>query len=189
MLSTDQKKGQRRVNIGELEREFVLECQNRAMGNGWKEVLAMARQGCVERGLPQRVVQIYLEAPEQSVINRLKNVLKKELANSSAAVPSTSTSKPIQSNLMKYATKDTPAQRQTRNKLIEEFMLSSSDSDDSDASESAEPKKKKKKSDRDVAREAQEAHKQMCNKAMETMERVNLLLSNVEKQINKGNSN
>lgn len=175
----------RRVNIGENERQFVLECQNLAMGKGWKEVLAIVRQRVIDKGLPQRVVQIYLEAPEQRTINRIKNVLKKQLASSSA--PSTSTSKPIQQGnqmqLMQYAAKGTPAERQTRSKLADEFTLPSSDSD-SDDLETSEPKNKKRKTDREVAREAQESHKEMCTKAMETMERVNLLLTSVQSQIN-----
>ncbi|KXJ05426.1 hypothetical protein AC249_AIPGENE5723, partial [Exaiptasia diaphana] len=171
----------------EKEREFVLECQNLVMGKGWKEVVAIAKQNVIDKGLPQRVVNIYLDAPEQRVTNRIKSVLKKKLADSSG--PSTSTSKPIQqANQMQYTTKGTPAERQTRSKLANEFVWSSSGTSDSDDLDALvqEPKSKKRKSDRDVAREAQEEHTEMCTKAMETMERVNLLLTSVQTQINQG---
>lgn len=167
---------------------MVLECYQKAMGKGWIEVVSFAKERVVDAGLPERVVHIYLESPQQRVISRMKNIVKTALAN---PVPSKSTSKPIYDGVlsdlkaqkMHYAEKCTPAERRVKHKLRAQFVESSSDTDNEIAQE---PSKKKKKTDREVAREAQEAHKAMCSKALETMTRVNTFLSNVESQLKKG---
>ena len=66
-------------------------------------------------------------------------------------------------------------------KLDNEFVRSSSNSED----EESEPRAEKKKRKIDVAREAQVAHKNMCDKAMDTMDSVKGLLSKVDSVLDK----
>lgn len=156
------------------------------MGKSWSEVLVLVKQRIIDAGLPERVVRIYMEFPQERLLTRMKNIVKKAV---STPLPSTSTnSKPIyveeqeqtQRNLMVYAEKKTPAQRKLQNKLRKTFVASSDTSSDDDAH-----KPKKKKSDKEVAREAQEAHKELCTKTMDTLDKVNNLLASVNTQINK----
>ena len=59
--------------------------------------------------------------------------------------------------------------------------MSSSESE----TEALEQSSKKRKPVREIAREAQEEHKLMCTKAMNTLDRVNNLLGKVDDQIEK----
>lgn len=162
--------------MGDKERNFVLECYNISMGKDWKQVLVFVKELILDAGLPQRVVRIYMDYTQERVINRMKSVVKKAVAVPSPS--SSTTSKPIhveeekvRANQMKYAAKASPAHRKLQDKLRNEFALSSSEDiseSESDPSEAGASKKakKKKKSDREAARDAQEAHKAMCDKAM-----------------------
>lgn len=176
----------RAANVGELERKYILECYNLAMGKSWSEVLGLVKERILEARLPEHIIQIYMDFPQKRVITRMKNIVKKAV---STPPPSTATtSKPIyveeqaevQDNLMVYAEKKTPAERKLQNKLRKTFVATSDSSEEEETQ-----KRKKKKSDKEVAREAQEAHKELCSKAMDTLDKVNSLLASVDSQMKK----
>jgi len=64
-----------------MERKFILECYNHSMGKEWKQVHLFTKERIIDAGLPQRVVQIYMDAPQDRVISRMKNIVKKALAS------------------------------------------------------------------------------------------------------------
>ena len=88
---------------------------------------------------------------------------------------------------MKYAEKETPARRKLKAKLEQEFEYDTTSSSDSDDNSVKNKSTKRRKTNQDVARETQEVHKDMCVKAMDTLDRVNNMLANVEKQIAQKN--
>ena len=117
--------------------------------DGMKSSVALAKQRAIDAGLPERVVAIYMEAPEQRITNRMKNVLRKALVSSTPSTSSTThldALSEVKEQQMRYAFKATPAQRQMQSKLSTEFVLSSSDSD------LDEPSSKKRKTDREGER-------------------------------------
>lgn len=170
--------------MGEKERVFILQCYNRCNGKEWKDVLIFCKARIADAGLPEHVVQLYLDCTESRVITRMQNVIRRALKTS----PSPMNSKAIaessiaQQNLMKYAEKKTPGQRKEdaiRNKLRDDFVGPSSDNDSG-----TEPSSKKKRK-LDQAGATHMAHQKMCEKAMETMDKVNCLLEKVDKDLQK----
>ena len=67
-------------------------------------------------------------------------------------------------------------------KMDSEFLASSSNSEEEEGQGS---KKKTKNRYNDVAKEAQEAHKKMCKKAMDTMDSVKNILSKADLYLDK----
>ena len=123
-----------RANVGELERKFILQCYNLSMGKDWKQVLLFTKERILDAGLPQRVVQIYIDSPQERVINRMKNIVKKVVSSplpSSTSASSEEQAK-VQNKWMKYASKGTPAQRKLQKKLRKDFTVSSSGSSSDD---------------------------------------------------------
>ena len=192
MLSFKCEKQKRVSNVGEKEREFVLKCYSECGHNSWQDILKCRKEKILEGQLPLHVVQLYLEAQEPRLITRLKNIAKatlKELA------PQTS-SKQIEVDFTRYAQKKTPNERRKAatttaiaKKLNEEFVCSdtdpsSSDSDAEGCSSSTTSRKRKA----DFAVEAHKAHKTMCKKAVETMSKVNDMLTKVDKLLDKKSS-
>ena len=85
---------------------------------------------------------------------------------------------------MQYARRITPNERRVeavKRKMESEFLASSSNSEE----EEGQGSKKKKNRKIDVAKEAQEAHKKMCEKAMDTMDSVKSILSKVDLYLDK----
>ena len=70
-----------------------------------------------------------------------------------------------------------------KRKMENEFLASSSNSEEEEGQGSKKKKKKNRKID--VAKEAQEAHKKMCKKAMDTMGSVKSILSKVDLYLDK----
>ena len=68
-----------------------------------------------------------------------------------------------------------------KRKMENEFLASSSNSEE----EEGQGSKKKKKRKIDVAKEAQEAHKKICDKAMDTMDSVKSILLKVDLYLDK----
>jgi len=156
-------------------------------------VLLYSKERIVEAALPDHVVQLYLDGKETRLIVRMKNIIKQALCSSQSSSVS-SVSKPIHAdtgssavlvhNQMKYAQKKTPTQRKqeaVQSKIRHSFVSLSSESESD--SEVEEKGKRKRKSDH--AKEAQQMHKKMCERAMETMDKVADLLNKVDKQIDK----
>ena len=87
---------------------------------------------------------------------------------------------------MKHARLLTPSERKAeavKAKLRSEIKDDTSSSDSaSDSDGSPKNKKKKKKT---PANEAQEAHKQMCEKAMTTMDAVQNIISKLDEKLKK----
>ena len=63
-----------------------------------------------------------------------------------------------------------------KRKMESEFLVSSSNSEE----EEDQGEKKKKKRKMDLAKEAKEAHKKMCEKAMDTMDTVKSIILKVD---------
>ena len=117
-------------------------------------------------------------------MNRMKTIVRKAIKE--PVTPSTSsTESNVKKQYMKYAEKETPAQRKLRAKLEQDFEYDTTSSSDSDDNSPVIKNKstKRRKTNQDVVRETHEVHKNMCVKAMDTLDRVNNLLGNVEKQI------
>lgn len=173
----------KRGNVGDKERDLILQCYNQNTGKKRSDILALCKAKIVDAGVSQLVVQIYLESPDSRVTTRIKNIVKQAIQSASCL----SESKGIDevsiavNQQMKYAEKRSPTQRKNdavRDKLRKEF---NSDSE-SDSDTTKKPAKKRKL---DKNKEAQEAHTKMCEKAMETMDRVNCVLDKVEKNLDK----
>ena len=103
------------------------------------------------------------------------------------ATPSTSTAMDATStfiaNKMQYAKRITPNESRVeavKRKMESKFLASLSNSKEEECQGS---KKKNKKIH--VAKEAQEAHKKMCEKAMDTMDSVKSILSKVDLYLDK----
>ncbi|KAK3741863.1 hypothetical protein QZH41_003432 [Actinostola sp. cb2023] len=165
----------KRANISEREKQFIVECYNHCMGKDWKDVVLFSKSKIVDSGLPQRVMQFYFESKEKQLVTRMKSIIKQALQPSAQSDPKPQ-SKPIEVEgtglvkaQMKYAKKKTPKERRRdalKNKIECDFV-GSSDPDESEQELARSPKKSKKKK----AAEAQDAHKKMCEKAIETMDR------------------
>ena len=161
------------------EKKLIVECYNLCHGKEWKEVLMFAKHRVTEAGLPEHVVHMYLEQSTERLTQRMKNIIKNALRSLQPATPSTSTAINETSNLiankMRYAKRITPNERRmeaVKKKMESEFLVSSSNSEE----EEDQGEKKKKKRKMDLAKEAQEAHKKMCEKAMDTMDTVKSIL-------------
>ena len=177
----------KRVSIGENEKKFIVECYNVCHGKEWKEVLMFAKHRVTEAGLPEHVVYMYLDQSTERLTQRMKKIIKNALRSPQPATPSTSTAIDETSNLiankMRYAKRITPNERRmeaVKRKMESEFLVSSSNSEEEEAQ--GEKKNKRKM---DLAKEAQEAHKKMCEKAMDTMDTVKSILLKVDLQLDK----
>ena len=148
-----------------------------------------AKQRVMEAGLPGHVVHMYLDQSTDRLTQRMTTIVRNALRSPQAATPSTSTSidetSTLIANKMQYAKKITPNERRmeaVKRKMDSEFLASSSNSEEEEGQGS---KEKKKKRTIDVAKEAQEAHKKMCEKAMDTMDSVKSILSKVDLYLDK----
>lgn len=189
-LGVRQKIGthRKRVSIGDHEKRFILECYNHCHGKEWKEVLMFAKQRVMEAGLPGHVVHMYLDQSTDRLTQRMKNIVRNALRSPQTATPSTSTAidatSTLIANKMQYAKRISPNERRVeavKRKMESEFLASSSNSEE----EEGQGSKKKKNRKIDVAKEAQEAHKKMCEKAMDTMDSVKTILSKVDLYLDK----
>ena len=178
----------KRVSIGENEKKLIVECYNLCHGKEWKEVLMFAKHRVTEAGLPEQVVHMYLEQSTERLTQRMKNIIKNALRSPQPATPSTSTAinetSYLIANKMRYAKRITPNERRmeaVKRKMESELLVSSSNSE-----EEEDQGEKKKKRKMDLAKEAQEAHKKMCEKAMDTMDTVKSILLKVDLHLDKG---
>jgi len=55
----------KRVSVGEKEKKFVVQCYNRCDGKEWNKVLMFAKRRLMEGGLPDHVLHMYLEYPDE----------------------------------------------------------------------------------------------------------------------------
>lgn len=174
----ESKPRRKRVTVGEKEKKFVVECYNFCNGKKWSDVLVYAKSKLLDAGLPDHVVNLYLNCKNDRIITRMKNIVKNFVEESQDSAATTSTHR----QQMKYATKQTPSQRkeEVKRRIREEFIDSSSSSS-SDEDNITTPAEKKRKTD--CASEANSAHKEMCRQAMETMNNVNKLLEKVSQKI------
>ena len=106
-----------------------------------------------------------------------------------AARPSTSTAidetSTLITNKMQYAKRISPNERRmgaVKRKMESEFLASSSNSEEEEG-QGSQNKEKKNSCIKGV--EAQEAHKKMCEKAMDTMDSVKSILSKVDLYLDK----
>ena len=144
----------------------------------------------MEAGLPGHVVQCtYLDQSTDRLTQRMKNIVRNALHSPQIATPSTSTAidatSTLIANKMQYAKRITPNECRVeagKRKMESEFLASSSNSEEEDGQGS---KKKTKNRKNDVAKEAQEAHKKMCEKAMDTMDSVKSIVSKVDLYLDK----
>ena len=177
----------KRVSIGENEKRFIVECCNLCHGKDWKEVLIFAKQSVIEAGLPDHVVRMHLEQSADRLTGRMRNIIKNALRSAQPATqPTTSTGLDETPALIgrqtKYSTLVTPRQRKAeavKRKLDNELADLSLDSSEE------ENGKQEKKRKIDHAREGQLAHRKMCQKAMDTMNNVNDLLTKVNTYLDK----
>ena len=177
----------KRVSIGENEKRFIVECYNLWHGKDWKEVLLFAKQIVTEAGLPDHVVRMFLEQSADRLTGRMRNIIKNALRSAQPATqPTTSTGLDETPALIgrqtKYSTLMTPRKRKAeavKGKLENELVDVSLDSSEE------ENGKQEKKRKIDHAREAQLAHQKMCQKAMDTMNNVNDLLTKVNTYLDK----
>lgn len=177
-------KPRKRVTVGEIEKTFIVDAYNRCHGKDWREVLVFVRQIVVDANLPHHVVDLYLTQPDERLTNRMRRIVNEALRSStgqasSSKVESTSQAETLSllENKMQYAKKMSPTQRKkeaVKRKINSQFV---DDSSSADEDRSTESQRKKGKT---TAQQAQEAHKQMCEKAVTTMENVNQLLSKVD---------
>ena len=141
--------------------------------------MKFARERVVDADLPPHATNLYLDQSSERLQTRMSRIVKEALQQPSTAPPVASTSQAADpplliANQMRYAKKQTPENRKrdaVKRKLHDEFAYDSSSDEDEDMTG-----KRKGKS---VAEEAQEAHKKMCEKAMKTMDSVNVLMANV----------
>ena len=163
-----------------------MECYNLCQGKDWKEVLLFAKQRVVEAGLPDHVVRMFLEQSADRFTGRMRNIIKNVFPSPQPATqPATLTgldeTPALIARQTKYSTLMTPSQRKAeavKRKLDNEFIASSLDSSEEENGRHEE-KEKEKRQKIDHAKEAQLAHQKMCQKAMDTMNNVNDLLTKV----------
>ena len=137
--------------------------------------------------MPDHVVRMFLEQSADRLTGRMRNIIKNALRSAQPATqPTTSTGLDETPALIgrqtKYSKLMTPRQRKAeavKRKLDNELVDLSLDSSEE------ENGKQEKKRKIDHAREAQLAHQKMCQKAMETMNNVNDLLTKVNTYLDK----
>ena len=129
-------------------------------------MLTFAKQRVIEAGLPGHVVHMYLDQSTDRLTQRMKTIIRNALRSPQTTTQSTSTAidatSTLIANKMQYAKRITPNERRmeaVKRKMENEFLASSSNSDDEEGQGS-----KKKNRKIDVVKEAQEAHKKMCEK-------------------------
>ena len=165
-----------------------MECYNLCHAKDWKEVLLFAKQRVIEAGLPDHVVRMYLEQSTDRLTGRMRIIIKNALRSPQPAtqpVPSTGLDETpaLIARQTKYSKLMTPSQRKeeaVKRQLDNELVASSLDSS---GEENGRYEEKKRKIDR--AKEAQLAHQKMCQKAMDTMNNVNDLLTKVKTYLDK----
>ena len=134
--------------------------------------------------MPDHVVRMYLEQSAERLTGRMRNIIKNALRSAQpAAQPTTSTGLDETPALIgrqtKYSTLMTPRQRKAeavKSKLDNELVDLSQDS-----SEKENGKPEEKKGEIDHAKESSK----MCQKAMDTMNNVNDLLTKVNTYLDK----
>ena len=191
-------KVRKRVTIGEKEKQYIVQCYNQSHGKEWPNVLNHVKLHIMQAGLPASVVDMYLSQPEERLTGRMSRIIKQELQVNSKQIQLTATqSTAIQDspgsvlveNRMKYAKRQNPGQRRQdalKAKLYDELVvLSDEDSEDSQKEDDSASNKRKSKSKDHYADSAYKAHKQMCEKALETMDSVKNLLSKVDDILDK----
>ncbi|KAL9978465.1 hypothetical protein ACROYT_G015985 [Oculina patagonica] len=184
--ATTGKTQRKRVSIGDKEKQFVLNCYNHCNGKNWAEVVAFAKQTIPDAaGMPAHVVNLYFSQSEDSIVNRMKNIIRNAVRQTQPPVKQQSKDLDVVEVLVskhtKYAKPMTPAERKSeavKAKMSNQFVDSSPNS-----SETEEEGNKRKKRKLDCAKEAQNAHTKMCEKALQTMDNVNNLLQKVEKYL------
>ena len=151
-------------------------------------MLKLAKQRMREAGLPEHVVHMYLDQSMDRLTQRMKTIVRKALRSPQTTTQSTSTAinatSTLIANKMQYAKRITPTERRmeaVKRKMENEFLASSSNSEE----EEGQGSKKKKNRKIYVAKEAQEAHKKMCEKAKNTMDSVKSILSKVDLYLDK----
>ena len=151
--------------------------------------MKFAKQRMREAGLPGHVVHMYLDQSTDRLTQRMKTIVRKALRSPQTTTQSTSTAinatSTLIANKMQYAKRITPNERRmeaVKRKMENEFLASSSNSEEEEGQGS---KKKKKNRKIYVAKEAQEAHKKMCEKAKNTMDSVKSILSKVDLYLDK----
>ena len=119
--------------------------------------VTMCKNQIVDTGLPERVIQLYLENGDDNLITRLKGIVKKSVQNPVNNKPAKS--KEIKSHVedsfncstqMKYAGKKTPHERRKdaiKKKIEVDFVLSSDSDESEDGEKEKRPTKKKKIAD------------------------------------------
>ena len=166
------------MSIGDIEKALILRCYNQCQGKEWSKVLSHVRQGVIDAGLPDHVVNMYFTQPDNRLIGRIGRIIKQGLQTSNT--PLIPESKPIWDKEMKYARRLTPSQRKSeavRSKITNEMEDYSSSDSDADGKKGRGRKRK--------AEEAQSAHTEMCQKAMKTMDSVQTLLTKIEHVLDK----
>ena len=153
-------------------------------------MLKFVKQRMREAGLPGHVVHMYLDQSTDRLTQRMKTIVRNALRSPQTTTQSTSTAidatSTLIANKMQYAKRITPNERRmeaVKRKMENEFLASSSNSEEEEGQGSKKKKKKNRKID--VAKEAQEAHKKMCEKAMDTMDFVKSILSKVDLYLDK----
>ena len=152
--------------------------------------MKFAKQRMREAGLPGHVVHMYLDQSTDRLTQRMKTIVRKALRSPQTTKQSTSTAidatSTLITNKMQYVKRITPNERRmevVKRKMENEFLASSSNSEEEEGQGSKKKKKKNRKID--VAKEAQEAHKKMCEKAKNTMDSVKSILSKVDLYLDK----
>ena len=168
-----------RVSIGEIEKEFVVQCYDECSGKEWSRVVEFARTKAIDAGLPSHVVGLYLEQPAGSLTTTMRIIVKRVIQKESQTQPQKTSTEILTSNLTKYSEPITRHERKSKaasllKKKPSHFVDSSCSDLESEEEETNSCRKKRKV---DTAKEVQQAHTKMCEKAIETMANVNNLLA------------
>lgn len=153
-------------------------------------MLLFAKQRVIEAGLPDHVVRMYLEQSADRFTGRMRNIIKNVLRSPQPATPASKVDRfrrnpALIARQTKYSTLMTPSQRKAeavKRKLDNEFIASSLDSSEEENGRHEEKEKRRKI---DHAKEAQLAQQKMCQKAMDTMNNVNDLLTKANTYLDK----
>ena len=154
-------------------------------------MLTFAKQRVIEAGLPGHVVHMYLDQSTDRLIQRMTSIVRNALRSPQTTTQSTSTAidttSTLIANKMQYAKRITPNELRMEavKRKMENVFLASSSSSEEEEGQGSKKKKKKKNRKIDVAKEAQEAHKKMCEKARDTMDSVKSILSKVDLYLDK----
>lgn len=148
-------------------------------------MVEFARSKATEAGLPAHVVNLYVSESDQFLTTRMRNIVRKFLLLSSDNQQAKTESQEILlDNLTMYSKVMEPEQRR-KTAAVKEKMGSFLDSSDDSSSGSERESVRKRQRKVDSGKEAQNAHTKMCEKAMDTMENVNKLLSKVDSYLSK----